>query len=97
MLSDLNNNQTKNPNEYIMRTFLRDAYGVNYSEYSKEVVDITQPFPEGTFLLGYNYAIEDQDKSLRWLRHARLYMGEEYCEFYGQKVYEERGDIIWSD
>ena len=79
-----------------MRTYVKNADGyVDYSKFTKDLVNIDEPFPLGTFLISHDYAIEDSNGELRWLNAARVYNGNEYCEFSGQKNYEKRGTVIW--
>lgn len=82
----------------VMRIYPRDKDGVvDYEKnYTTELIDPTKPFPKGTFVISSDYAIEDQNGSLKFLNKVRLYKDKEYCEFFGQKQYEKHGDIIWS-
>ena len=45
--------------------------------------------------MDYDYAIEDQNGNLKFLKAVRVYNKKEYCEFSGQEVYEKRGTVIW--
>lgn len=79
-----------------MRIYLRNAGGyVDYEKYSIEIVDPTTPFPLDSFLIKYDYAIENRNGTLMWLNCVREYNGNEYPEFMGQEVYEKRGNVIW--
>ena len=83
-------------NEYDMRIYSPDANGcIDHDVYSKVKVNINEPFPLKTFLVSYDYAIENKDGSLRWFNEARKFNGKEYCNFHGQENYETRGDVIW--
>ena len=84
-------------NVYDMRIYSPDADGrIDYNVYSTVKVNINEPFPLKTFLVSYDYAIENQDGSPRWLYEAREFNGKEYCNFQGQENYETRGDVIWT-
>ena len=86
-----------NASEYVMRIYPRgkDGFVDRGGKYITELVDPAQPFPEGTFRMDYDYAIEDQNGNLKFLKAVRVYNKKEYCEFSGQDVYEKRGTVIW--
>lgn len=79
-----------------MRIYRRNVDGsVNYDEFDTEQIVPTHSFPQGTFLIGFDYAIEDLNGDLLWLQCARAYKGEEYGEFSGISGFENRGEVIW--
>ena len=80
----------------VMRIYKPDADGiVNYDKYDTEQIIPTQGLPQGTFIIGFDYAIEDINGELLWLQCARLYKGEEYGEFSGIRGFENPGKVIW--
>lgn len=80
----------------IMRVYQPDTDGVvHYDKYESEVIIPTEGMPQGKFMLGFDYAIEDLNGDLLWLQCVRLYKGKEYGEFSGISGFENRGVVIW--
>jgi len=79
-----------------MRIYIPDVDGiVNYDKFNTEQVVPTHSFPQGTFIVGFDYAIEASNGDLLWLKCARSYKGEEYGEFSGISGFENQGEVIW--
>lgn len=92
----LKNNQKDKEETRVMRIYKPDVDGiVNYDQYDTEQVIPAQGLPQGTFLTGFDYAIEDFNGDLLWLKSARLYKGKEYGESLGMRCLGRRGDVVW--
>lgn len=88
--------ETNTEETLIMRIYRPCTEGfVNHESYEKVSVVPTQAFPQGTFLMKNDYAIEKPDGTLSWLQAARLYKGEEYAEFSNLEGFEKRGEVFW--
>lgn len=96
MINMLRNNQEVKEETRVMRIYKPDVDGiVNYDKYDKEQIIPIQGLPQGTFITGFDYAIEDINGDLLWLQCARSYKGKEYGEFSGGSSFENRGVVIW--